>query len=362
MSSLVRRALVCATFLLALARCASGLPTVSPDGPPVQAVEGSGPAVSAPAVSAPAVSAPADSAPAVVAAESIDETTLEAALAGAGIDLPEGSSVYAVRLAPDGTATAYEAGEGATYDGFWPASSVKLLAAVGALEYLSELGFTGEARITMGGETFTVANLYEEAIAVSSNEAYDILVRIAGVDWLNEEFLSPANGFPETVIQRSYTGWGVDVSPAMTIVEADRRVTVPAREATGTYGCDGDGNCSSLLELTESVRRVTLDAQLQEDERFDIAAGDIAGLTAALLTAEGFVEPAVTEVLGQETLVYNKPGYVAGAACLDVALLTNEPASLRYLLAVETPEDGPLCPGLVEIAAATLRFLTQVDD
>ncbi len=39
--------------------------------------------------------------------------------------------------------------------------------------------------ITMAGESFTVADVYHAAISESSNEAYDTLVRIAGLDWLN---------------------------------------------------------------------------------------------------------------------------------------------------------------------------------
>ena len=263
--SALRRSLVSGAFVVAV--CAGGLSSVQADSQTVQAVEMSSPEVETPEAAAP-VTAPADA---------VDDATLEAALADAGVDLPAGSSVYAVRIDEAGAGTAYEAGEGAGYAGFWPASSVKLLAAVGALEYLSGLGFTGEARITMDGETFTVADVYEEAIADSSNEAYDQLVRIAGVDWLNDQFLTAANGFGDTVIQRSFTGWGVDVSPAMTVVEDGRRLTVPARRASGSYGCGGDGNCSTLLDLTESVRRVTLDAELPEHERFDIAPADVAG-------------------------------------------------------------------------------------
>jgi len=290
----------------------------------------------------------------------VDDVTLAQALVDAGIALPAGSGVYAVRV--DGTSAglayaAYEAGEGSLYVDFWPASSIKVLAAVGALEYLADLGFTGAARITMGGQTFTVADVYEVAIVDSSNEAYDQLVRIAGVDWLNTRFLTPDNGFPASVIQRSYTGDGVDVSPAMTIVEGSLRTTVPARAATATYGCGDDGNCSNLLEMTESVRRVILDAEIPETERFGIAPADIAGLTEALLRTEGFVDAAAEEVLGHGALVYNKPGYVPGDACVDVALITDGSGSERYLLAVETPEDGGLCPTVADVAAATLKSL-----
>ena len=102
---------------------------------------------------------------------------------------------------------------------------------------------------------------------------------------------------------------------------------------------------------------MTLDAQLPEAERFDIAEADLAGLRDALLEAEGFVEPAVADALGAAALVYNKPGYVPGDDCVDVAMLADDSGQARYLLAVSTPEDGAQCPGLVAIAGATLQFL-----
>ncbi len=142
----------------------------------------------------------------------------------------------------------------------------------------------------------------------------------------------------------------------MTVVEGGLRVVVPARSAAGTYACHDDGNCSNLLEVTESVAWVTLDAELPEEERFAIAEADIADLQDALLESEGFVEPTVAVALGDSTLVYDKPGYVAGDDCLDVAMLADDSGEARYLLAVATADDGSLCPGLVAIAAATLEF------
>ncbi len=340
---LARRLFLCCLFAVTVVAAGAGrlLP-----GSSAHVVEAGAPEADAALVSTPAP-APVDLAISA-ATPGIDHSELPAALAAAGVELPDGAGVYAVRLDDQ---AAFDAGAGAAYDGFWPASSVKLLAAVGALGYLGELGFTGNARIAMAGDTFTVADVYTAAIADSSNEAYDLLVQIAGVDWLNEVFLTEANGFPDTVIQRSYTGWGVDVSPAMTIVEDGRRHEVAARRAMDTYDCPETGNCSTLLELAESVRRVTLDAA----DRFDVAEADLAGLSDALLATEGFVEPAVAELLGDGVPVFNKPGYVPGADCVDVALVAD-----RYLLAVTTPEDGPLCPTLVEVVVATVKFLEEL--
>ncbi|HVF14747.1 MAG TPA: serine hydrolase, partial [Acidimicrobiales bacterium] len=251
----------------------------------------------------------------------------------------------------------YEAGGGALATDFWPASTVKVLAAVGALEYLHGLGFSGAATVTMGDEIFAVADVYRAAITESDNAAYDRLVRIAGVDWLNTVFLTAANGFAESVIQRSYSGMDVRLSPTMTITEGVRSRVVPERQAGGTYACPDDGNCSNLLELTDSVRRVVLDAEIPDAERFDLVPSDVAALADALLDAESFVGLAATRVLGHDAVVFAKPGYVPGNACVDAAVIADTGTGRRYVLGITTPDDGPTCPDLVEIAAATLGFL-----
>ncbi len=43
------------------------------------------------------------------------------------------------------------------------------------------------------------------------------------------------------------------------------------------------------------------------------------------------------------------------------ALVTDTSGSERYLLAVETPEDGGLCPAVSDIPAATLQFLVGTE-
>ena len=134
---------------------------------------------------------------------------LDAALAAAGYKIPPGAAVYAAKVTKEGGALAYddfEAGAGALGTNFWPASSIKVLAAIGALEFVGQQGFTGAATVAFGnGAPRTIRSIYDAAVRISDNGAYDLLVEIAGVDYLNKEFLSPARGFPKTVIQRSYT-------------------------------------------------------------------------------------------------------------------------------------------------------------
>ena len=80
-----------------------------------------------------------------------------------------------------------------------------------------------------------------------------MLVQVAGIDRLNTAFLSPLNGFPDTVVQRSYSGIDIRSSPAMTISEGNRSRFVPERTSATDYDCPDDGNCSNLAELTHSV-------------------------------------------------------------------------------------------------------------
>jgi hypothetical protein len=219
------------------------------------------------------------------------------------------------------------------------------------------MGFSGSSIVTYeGGTTMALRSLLRAAIVDSANDAYDSLVEIAGVDWLNNVFLTAQNGFPETVIQRSYTYAGVIESPAMRIQERGRELLLPARTSAGGFGVAGSGNRSNLLELTDSVRRVVLHGSLRPPERFAIDAVDALELEQALLAAEGFIEPALLR-LGPDVLVYDKPGFVPGDDCVDVAYIDDLDRPQAYLLGVSTPDDGRLCQTLTDVARGTLAFL-----
>ena len=287
--------------------------------------------------------------------------SLESALAAAGYKVPPGAAVYAAKvLEEDGGLTYddYQAGGGALASNFWPASSIKVLAALGALEYVGRQGFTGAASVSVGGKPGrTLRSIYDGAIRDSSNEDYDLLVELAGLDWLNDEFLTAARGFPVTVIQRSYTvGGNLRTNPSYTLAEGGRRYTVPARTGRVKSGCPA-GNCSNLFEMSESVRRVVLHDEIPEPERFKISSADAAGLTASLLGAEGYFEPAVARVLGSTARVYKKPGWVPGRDCMDVSLITGRNGQ-RLLLSATVPERQGGCPVLVELVTGVLRVLT----
>jgi hypothetical protein len=289
--------------------------------------------------------------------------TLDAKLAAIGHGLPEGANVYAVRVleGPEGRIyEQYQAGGGALAADFWPASSIKVLAALGALDFARSLGYSGAATVTFddddAGPSRSLRSIYEPAIRESSNYDYDLLVRIAGRDRLNGEFLTARNGFPVTSINRSYAGIELGESPAMIFEEGDRRTYVPLRTAEREPECP-TGNCSNLFEMTESVRRIVLSDQLPAEQRFDLDPGDVKALADALLQADGFLGDAVSGALGSGARIWSKPGDAAGLDCLDVAMVQSR-AGQRFLFAASVPHRSGGCEALGRVARGVLRLLS----
>ena len=286
---------------------------------------------------------------------------LEADLKAKGYEMPADANVYAVRVleGPEGRIyEQFEAGGGALADDFWPASSIKVLAALGALDLARSLGFTGAATVAFddGLPSQTLRSIYEPAIRDSSNYDYDLLVRIAGLDRLNEEFLTARNGFPVTSISRSYGGLPFDQSPAMVFEEAGRRAYVPVRKAERTPECEG--NCSNLFEMAESVRRIVLHEEIPVEQRFNLDITDVKALSSALQKAEGFFPSAVTRALGAGAKIWSKPGDAADLDCLDVAFIQSR-TGRRFLVAASVPHSSGGCEALTRLARGVLERLSR---
>jgi len=287
--------------------------------------------------------------------------SMDADLRAKGYDLPQDANVYAVRVieGPEGRIyEQFEAGGGALADDFWPASSIKVLAALGALDFARSLGFTGAATVAFddGLPSQTLRSIYEPAIRDSSNYDYDLLVRIAGLDHLNDAFLTARNGFPVTSINRSYGGLPFAESPAMVFEEGDRRAYVPVRKSTREPECAG--NCSNLFEMAESVRRIVLHDDIPVDQRFALDALDVKALAGALLDAEGFFAPPVSRVLGAGAKIWSKPGDAAEQDCLDVAFIESR-TGRRFLVAASVPHRSGGCEALARLARGVLERLAR---
>ena len=290
---------------------------------------------------------------------------LQTRLDQAGYRLPLGTSVYAAQIlrSPGGSLRfqEFEAGGGARAEDFWPASSIKVLVAVGALDFLRTLGFTGAATVEWpSGWSTPVRKLVDDAVNESANDAYDLLIQIAGFDRLNSVFLSPANGFPDTVVQRAYAGYDIRNSPPLKVTEGDRTATIPPRSSDTVYDCPDRGNCSNLYEMTESIRRIVLHNELPVSQRFNLDPADVRALDYALLASEGWIDPGVVRTFGTRARVYNKPGFAGGLDCLDVGLVVDVTTGHRFLLGISTPvrtvgDEG--CEVLATVAEEVLDAL-----
>ncbi len=178
---------------------------------------------------------------------------------------------------------------------FWPASTIKIYTATAALVLLSEQGFSIDAEATFLRETngrwvedlrIPVREMIAQTFNCSSNETYTLLLRLGGIDWLNQRFFTPARGFERTALMRGYVTQ--DARPhAYRLGEAQRIVLREAgrewvrehawsgRSYANEVGCvvyngTGTGNCTSPRDLAEHLRRLIYHEDIPAAERFAI--------------------------------------------------------------------------------------------
>ena len=96
---------------------------------------------------------------------------------------------------------------------FWPASTIKMYTATAALELLSDWGASIDSEATFYRQTngvwveditLSFREIIHRTFNCSSNQTYTLLLRFAGLDWINSEFFVRENGFQETALMRGY--------------------------------------------------------------------------------------------------------------------------------------------------------------
>ncbi len=292
----------------------------------------------------------------------IDRRFLPQVLGRRGVRLPPGTAVYVAQVESGLGGPAYrfyEAGLGAFSQQFWPASAVKILPAVAALEWVYAQGFTSQATVELPRMRDRLDRIVDRSIRESSNYDYDLTVQLVGLDGLNQQFLTPERGFPTTELQRGYSGvLNLYTSPGLTLREGNRQKYIPPRSQRGAGRCPGQGNCANLFEMTEAVRRVVLHGELAPQEQFRIPPDDADRLTESLCRAEpSFFAPGARAALGRTPRICHKPGWVLSRDCVDSAVVLA--GTERYLLAVAMPayQAGDNCQGLSQVAQQVLTAL-----
>ena len=248
---------------------------------------------------------------------------------------------------------------------FWPASTIKVYSATAALVLLKAGGFTLDATATFyhhDGEEWvediskTIRQLVFETFNCSSNSAYTLLLRFAGVDWLNTEVLVAERGFDRSALMVGYVDerpWAYYRSEPQRIVLTEGDATLErTHEYSGlsysdavdcTVGnADHIANCTSPHDLAEHLRRLMFHEQLPPDERFDLDLEALdwmryGGPEPVMNNAESCGGPGwagVSAVLPGADF-YHKGGSVSSYR-LDAQYVEDEATGTRYFLAVAT--------------------------
>ena len=281
-----------------------------------------------------------------------DTTTLQGLLDGVGFVPPAKFKALVLRLDKNGAVTgAWDTGGSSEdRDDWWPASCVKLFAATAALEKTHALGLTPKARCTWyygtGAKTKTVEQVVRRALTPSDNKAYDMLVELTGFDDLNGRFFVPAKGFHKTVLLRAYSGRVKDPetnttttrhSPPIELVEGGRTVKLPERAGKRQFECPEEGNCTTLRELAENLRRVMMHERLPEAERFALGKAELSLMRSAMSAkrsrGNGVID-GLRRGFGDVAIkTWNKPGF-ARDWFSDVVLFERQDTKERWIVSM----------------------------
>ncbi|MGM0596981.1 MAG: serine hydrolase [Myxococcota bacterium] len=236
-----------------------------------------------------------------------------------------------------------------SYGNYWPASTIKLTAATGALELLHQYNLTAAANVEFtdddGYYNGTVQALISDALRISSNTAYNRLMEIAGFETINEQLLVENNGYPQMVLQRRYTHPYPDSnlrdSPPINYTEGANSGTIPARTSTQTYpSCPDEANCITLFELLDIMRKVVLHAQLPAAELFQLNSSDVNEIQLALFDSPTAMSDGAEAALGSNLEIYNKTGHVYNYDRLDHGYIVQTSTDQQYLVAAAMPHNS----------------------
>ncbi len=177
---------------------------------------------------------------------------------------------------------------------FWVASTIKIYTVTAALVLLREQGLSLDTEATFYRRTdsadpwsedltVTFRQLIFDVFDHSSNSAYTLLLRFAGIDWLSTAFFTPAHGFQSTALMVPYVSdrpWRYDRGEQQRIVLTDGATTAERTHTwSGTLyddevGCafrySSRANCSPPSEMAEHMRRLMFHEWLPDSERFAV--------------------------------------------------------------------------------------------
>jgi len=246
---------------------------------------------------------------------------------------------------------------------FWPASTIKMYVATAALVLLEEYGMSLDAEATfyrradpddewIEDTTASFREMIYDIFDFSSNSTYTLLLRFAGIDWLNTDFFSTANGFQETALLVGY----VNDRPYRYSTGEEQRIVVRegarSRERTHAWsgvryddraGCTVRygtyANCSSPRDMAEHLRRLMFHETNPPSERFTLRESDLDWMRYgdARPVMNQATNPYVNGIrrVFPEALYYHKAGRVSAYA-LDLHYVDDRASDVHYVAAIAT--------------------------
>lgn len=277
---------------------------------------------------------------------------------------------------------------------FWPASTIKLYAAIAALEFVEENGFPMDTMIQFEHQeppgkwipdcARSLREMLSEVFSRSSNEDYTLLLRLVGIDRVNTQFLVPGRGFPHSALMRGY----VTRRPYVYNRTEPQRVTLRTADGTkqlafehtwsGRFyaaerGCTvidaNTGNVTSPRELAECLRRVMFHEHLSPEERYRISSeqldflryggGGLVGLETRTNDSGPAAWSGSIETIFPKARFFHKVGVISNYA-LELAMVDDMAHSgLRFILVpainageASTPKNGEKLIGEMSRAIA----------
>ncbi|MFN3202866.1 MAG: hypothetical protein ACE366_31020 [Bradymonadia bacterium] len=253
----------------------------------------------------------------------VDHDTLPKALAARNIEAPPGFKAMVIALPPEGLdARIYDyEGTGEDRRGWWPASTVKLYAALAALEVAESHGFSAKARVGFGGSNKAVklSWLVRKTLIHSHNRTFDRLGQIAGPRYTHTQLLNTARGLDKVLLAEGYSfdisGFDLTWAPKVTFLEGSKRKALPERRFSPSRRC-GQRNCTSVGDLVRAMALVMLHDDLPDDQRLALSDASIALLKDALGDPARKRGLGVAKALkrafrskGRTLKVWHKPGF-----------------------------------------------------
>lgn len=274
---------------------------------------------------------------------------------------------------------------------FWPASTIKLYAALAALEQVHALGLTLDVVVSFEHKddkgawvldsARTLREMLSEVFLRSSNEDYTLLLRMTGRDAINGQFLTTERGFQKSALMRGY----VTARPWIYIATEPQRITLRAPDGTvktvehtwggrawseerGATVIDAKtGNVTTTADMAECLRRVIFHEQVPEAERFRISqemldflrsgGGGLCGLETKGKDGGAYAWQKSGEHVYPRARFFHKGGWISNYS-LDLACLDDRAHSGRAIILAASVNTGredtirALCRGLLEWAKA----------